>query len=102
MRSATAAIAARSCAPPFRPHRPARCFRTVRTGAIVDGMTDVDQPAYNRRSWLLPTDTAEALAKAIEDLHFETRLPKWQVGGVVVTHGLANLDAVRAALAELL
>lgn len=40
--------------------------------------------------------TAEALATAVDDLHFRTRAPKYEVLAAIVLHGLADLDAVEA------
>jgi hypothetical protein len=55
---------------------------------------------YSRRSWLMGHDTAGRLAEAVEDLHHETRLPKWQVTGAIVQAGLDHLDQARVLLAR--
>ena len=33
----------------------------------------------DRRSWYMPKAVADALAKAVEDLHYDTRRPKHEV-----------------------
>ena len=50
---------------------------------------------YSRRSWFMPADDAAALARAVEDLHYELRMPKGDVLGLIVGVALAHLDEVR-------
>ncbi len=52
---------------------------------------------YSRRSWFMPADDAAALAKAVDDLHYELRMPKGDVLGLIVGVALAHLDEVRQA-----
>jgi hypothetical protein len=43
-------------------------------------------------------DTAVSLAEAVDNLHFATRAPKYEVLAAIVQAGLADLDAVEAQL----
>ncbi len=56
-----------------------------------------DAAQFSRRSWYMPADAAERLQRAVNDLHFETRLPKGQLLGLVVDTALRHLDEVRDA-----
>jgi hypothetical protein len=42
--------------------------------------------------------TAETLAKAVDDLHFTTRAPKYEVLAAIVRAGVADLAAVEAEI----
>jgi hypothetical protein len=42
--------------------------------------------------------TAESLAAAVDNLHFATRAPKYEVLAAIVRAGLADLAAVEAEL----
>lgn len=56
---------------------------------------DAEKPEFSRRSWYMPAHAADALAKAVDDLHFELRLPKGELLGLIVTEALKHLDQVR-------
>jgi len=43
-------------------------------------------------------ETAEELATAVDDLHFATRAPKYEVLAAIVKAGLADLNAIETAL----
>lgn len=49
-----------------------------------------DQPPMARRSWYLPQADADRLAQLVDDLHFMTRRPRYEVlaavVGVIVDH----------------
>ncbi|MFJ2477756.1 hypothetical protein ACIOWI_33085 [Streptomyces sp. NPDC087659] len=49
----------------------------------------------DRRSWYMPKESAEALAAALEDLHWSTRQPKHVLLAAVVDTALAHVDEVR-------
>jgi hypothetical protein len=53
-------------------------------------MTDTPAVPMARRSWYLPADVAGRLAVVVDDLHYLTRRPKWEVLaaalGVAVDH----------------
>jgi hypothetical protein len=42
--------------------------------------------------------TADTLSKAVDDLHYSTRAPKYVVLAAIVRAGLANLGAIEAEL----
>lgn len=52
-------------------------------------------PAMDRRSWYMPKESADALAAALEDLHWSTRKPKHAIMAVLVAVALEHLDDVR-------
>ena len=43
-------------------------------------------------------ETASSLAEAVDNLHYATRAPKWQVIAAIVRAGLADLGAIEAEL----
>ncbi len=50
------------------------------------------------RSWYMTPETASQLAKAVDDLHFATRAPKYEVLAAIVRAGLADLQAIETEL----
>jgi hypothetical protein len=44
--------------------------------------------------------TADALAQAVDDLHYATRAPKYEVLAVIIRHALADLGPIEAELRE--
>lgn len=50
------------------------------------------------RSWYMTQETASSLARAVDDLHYATRAPKWAVIAAIVSAGLADLSAIEAEL----
>lgn len=48
----------------------------------------------DRRSWYMPKETADALAAALEELHWSTRQPKHVIMAALVTAALEQLPAV--------
>ena len=44
--------------------------------------------------------SADALAQAIDDLHYATRAPKYEVLAVIICHALADLGPIEAELRE--
>lgn len=48
----------------------------------------------DRRSWYMPKASADALAAAVEDLHFATRQPKHAVLAAIVEVALAHREDV--------
>lgn len=52
-------------------------------------------PEYSRRSWFMPQATATALARAVDDLHFDQRVPKATALAAIIETGLAHLDEAR-------
>jgi hypothetical protein len=43
-------------------------------------------------------DTAETLAAAVDELHFATRAPKYEVLAAIVRAGVADMAAIEAEL----
>ena len=50
--------------------------------------------AMDRRSWYMPKETADALAAALEELHWSTRQPKHVIMAALVSVALEQLPAV--------
>jgi hypothetical protein len=48
----------------------------------------------DRRSWYMPKESADALAAALEELHFATRQPKHAIMAALVAVALEHLPAV--------
>jgi hypothetical protein len=48
----------------------------------------------DRRSWYMPKESADALAAALEELHFSTRQPKHAIMAALVAVALEQLPAV--------
>jgi hypothetical protein len=55
-------------------------------------------PAMTRRSWYVDQDAAAALAAAVDDVHFATRVPKHVVASALFRAAAAQADAVAADL----
>ena len=53
-----------------------------------------------RRSWYLSETTADALAEAVEDLHFATRKPKNVILDALIAAALEHRDDVAASLTD--
>lgn len=75
-----------------------RTDRTSRTGAR--SASPARPPATVRRSWYMPASSAEALARAIDDLHYATRRPKHEVIAALVAVALEHAEDARARLAD--
>ncbi|QMV24734.1 hypothetical protein GQS52_26550 [Streptomyces sp. SCUT-3] len=56
--------------------------------------------AMDRRSWYMPREVADALASAVEELHFTTRRPKHVIMTALVTVALEHLGDVRRRVEE--
>lgn len=54
--------------------------------------------AMDRRSWYMPKASADALADAVEDLHYATRRPKHEVLAALIDAALASRGDVQARL----
>lgn len=52
----------------------------------------------DRRSWYMPKATADALAAAVDDLHYATRAPKHAVLAAVIDVALAHVEEARGRL----
>lgn len=52
----------------------------------------------DRRSWYMPRASADALAEAVEDLHYDTRKPKHEVLRALVEVALEHRGEARAVL----
>ncbi len=57
-------------------------------------------PEMKRRSYYLPKATADALAEAIDDLHYATRRPKHEVLAEVLAVALEHRADIEARLAR--
>ncbi|HEX5568302.1 MAG TPA: hypothetical protein VFY14_15490 [Streptomyces sp.] len=55
-------------------------------------------PEMDRRSWYMPKESADALAAAVDDLHFATRQPKHVILAALVSVALDRVDEVRARI----
>jgi hypothetical protein len=49
----------------------------------------------DRRSWYMPRESADALAAAVEEMHFTTRRPKHVIVAALVAVALNHLDEVQ-------
>jgi hypothetical protein len=54
--------------------------------------------SMDRRSWYMPKETAEALADAVADVHWQSHRPKHEVLAAIVGVALTHLDEVQARL----
>lgn len=54
--------------------------------------------AARLRSWYMTPASADALAQAVDDLHFATRAPKYEVLAAIIRGALADLGPVEAEL----
>lgn len=72
---------------PASPARTARASRPAGPGSTA-----------RLRSWYMTRETAETLAKAVDDLHFTTRAPKYEVLAAIVRAAVRDLAAVEAEL----
>jgi hypothetical protein len=70
-------------------------------GATVSGMTTTTTTAapMSRRSWYLPSDIADDLARAVDDLHWRLRIPKHEVLSAAVAFALEHRADIEARLA---
>lgn len=59
------------------------------------------QPTMDRRSWYMPKQAADDLARAVAELHYETRQPKHAVLAELVAAALLHLPEVSANLRSL-
>ncbi|MFF5030365.1 hypothetical protein ACFY2J_40060 [Streptomyces collinus] len=57
-------------------------------------------PAMDRRSWYMPKESADALAAALEEVHWATRQPKHVIMAALVSVALDHLDEVRHRVSE--
>ncbi|MFG3323962.1 hypothetical protein ACGF3J_38580 [Streptomyces sp. NPDC048171] len=57
-------------------------------------------PAMDRRSWYMPKESADALAAAVEELHFATRQPKHVIMAALVSVALEQLPAVEQRIRD--
>lgn len=48
----------------------------------------------DRRSWYMPKESADALAAALEELHYATRQPKHAIMAALVAVALEHLEDV--------
>ncbi|MFD9583049.1 hypothetical protein ACFWBZ_36245 [Streptomyces griseus] len=59
------------------------------------------QPTMDRRSWYMPKRAADDLARAVAELHYDTRQPKHAVLAELVAAALLHLPEVSANLRSL-
>ncbi|MFD8591882.1 hypothetical protein ACFV1B_20480 [Streptomyces sp. NPDC059637] len=74
-------------------------------GALAETTADAARAdtrgrAMDRRSWYMPREVADALASAVEELHFTTRRPKHVIMTALVTVALEHLGDVRRRVEE--
>jgi hypothetical protein len=58
-----------------------------------------DEPGRARRSWYMTTASADELAGLVDDLHHETRVPRYAVLAEIVAVAVEHQEQVRARLA---
>jgi hypothetical protein len=46
----------------------------------------------------MTADTADALSKAVDELHYSTRVPKYEALAAIVRPALANLGSIETEL----
>lgn len=57
-----------------------------------------ERPAMTRRSWYTRVEAVEALAAAVDDIHFATRVPKYEVVAALMEAAVAQAPKVQAKL----
>ncbi len=81
------------------PARPARDASEARTDSPSRPARDAGPgKAARLRSWYMTPTTADTLAQAVDDLHYATRAPKYEVLAAIIRHALADLGPVEAEL----
>jgi hypothetical protein len=80
-------LAAPSPASPEGPSSPGTSSRRPRPGKTA-----------RLRSWYMTPASADALAQAVDDLHYATRAPKYEVLAAIIRVALADLGPVEAEL----
>jgi hypothetical protein len=74
------------------------CETCGAAGVTVPPMSKPPAPPMANRSWYLPADVADALAAAVEDIHFTTRRPKHEVIAAAVAVALEHRPEILARL----
>ncbi|MFJ9799862.1 hypothetical protein [Streptomyces sp. NPDC101145] len=70
------------------------------TGAVELAVGQHKGTEMDRRSWYMPKQTADALAEVVEELHFETRQPKYVVLSELIAMALEQHEAAVQRLHE--
>lgn len=60
----------------------------------VPAPTTSRETTATRRSWYLPKNAADELARVVDDLHYATRRPKHEVLGAIVAVALEHRDEI--------
>jgi hypothetical protein len=89
--------------PPAPSSRGARASAAAARPAITDSPSRPARDAgpgkaARLRSWYMTPATAGTLAQAVDDLHYATRAPKYEVLAAIIRHALADLGPVEAEL----
>lgn len=77
---------------------PAEDIAPVAPVAPTTGKVRSQGSGMDRRSWYMPKSTADALADAVEDLHFGTRRPKHEVLRALVEVALEHRGEAQSRL----
>jgi len=77
---------------------PAEDVAPVAPVAPAAGKARSQGAGMDRRSWYMPKSSADQLAEAVEDLHFDTRRPKHEVLRALVEVALQHRDEARERL----
>lgn len=94
---------------PARPRTPATTARAHSSDSSTRAESAESRPARPRtpakpgssarlRSWYMTADTADALSKAVDELHYSTRAPKYEVLAAIVRTALSDLGPIEAEL----
>lgn len=58
------------------------------------------RPTMTRRSWYVEQEAADALAAAVDDVHYATRVPKHIVASALMRAAAAQADQIAADLKQ--
>jgi hypothetical protein len=78
-----------AASPPAEQAPTATGRRPTSSGAVMD-----------RRSWYMPRSSADALAAAVDNLHWQTRRPKHEVLAAIVATAVEHTDEALARLVD--
>jgi hypothetical protein len=82
------------------PTAPATRAAAEQTPAAPGRRSTTSAAPMDRRSWYMPRSSADALAAAVEDLHWQTRRPKHEVLAAIVAAAVEHTDEARARLVD--
>ncbi|MFH9426399.1 hypothetical protein [Streptomyces sp. NPDC017529] len=78
--------------------RPSPALVPHQEGLIVGSPAIARQTTMTRRSWYTKTAAADAFQKAVDDIHFSTRVPKHEVVAALLEAAVGQADRVQRKL----